>query len=363
MAELADFDLKTEQPTQRRRREVRERGSVARSGDLNTATSMLAASAMLYFFGSGLTEALAEILRKALSAAPRTHLELETVSTQIWGLVPVLAGAVLPGLALLVVAAVGVGAAQAGFLATTEPLFPSLGRINPFSGAARLVSLANAVRLAGSVLKLTVLLAIVAGFVTGQLAVFLKSVDLGTAAFCRQVGTGLVSLAFQMAVGLIVLALLDYGFQLWTFEQEIKMTKQELRDELRHMEGDPQIRQRRHEAHRKLLGSLTARQAKDANVVITGTGGIAVAIKSDAAQLAAPIVLASGEGRDAEVIRKAAADEAVPFVENPSLAQALLRRSRPGQPIPSEFFDDIAEILAIVNAGKPQRRALAAPIG
>lgn len=263
MAELADFDLKTEQPTQRRRREVRERGSVARSGDLNAAVSMLAASAMLYFFGGDVTETLAEILRKALSAAPRTHFELEAVSTELWGLGRMVAGALLPGLALLVAAAVVVGSAQAGFLATTEPLLPNLGRINPLSGLARLVSLASVARLAGSVLKLAVLCAIAAGFVSGQLAAFLRSVDLETAAFCRQIGTGLVSLAFQLALGLTVLAVLDYGFQLWRFEQEIKMTKQELRDELRHMEGDPQVRQRRRDAHRKLLGALAARKSAE----------------------------------------------------------------------------------------------------
>lgn len=266
MAELADFDLKTEQPTERRRKEVRERGSVARSSDLNTAVSMLAASAMLYFFGGDVTEALAEILRKGLSAAPRTHIELEAVSTELWGLVRVIAGVLLPGLAVLVAAAMVISSAQAGFLATTEPLLPNLARINPFSGVARLVSLASVARLAGSVLKLSVVFAISTGFVTGQLAAFLRSVDLETAAFCRHVGAGIVSLAFQLALGLVVLAVLDYGFQLWRFEQEIKMTKQELRDELRHMEGDPQVRQRRRDAHRKLLGALAARKSKDAEI-------------------------------------------------------------------------------------------------
>ena len=183
--------------------------------------------------------------------------------------------------------------------------------------------------------------------------------DVDTAAFCRQTGTWLVSLAFQMALGLVVLAGLDYGFQLWKFEQDIKMTKQEVRDELRHMEGDPQIRMRRREAHRKLVSARQVQQTKNADVVITNPTELAIAIKYDAAKMEAPIVIAKGKGALAARIRRVAAENGIPIVEKKPLAQALYRLVKVGQAIPTELYEGVAEILAYVYrlSRKQSRRA------
>src|SRR5262249_36813308 len=240
-------------------------------------------------------------------------------------------------------------AVQVGFVVTTESLAPHFERINPLAGARRLLSLQSTVRLAGSLLKLIVACAIVAGFVAARLPEFVRSVDLDTAAFCRQIGSWLVSLAFQLALGLVVLAALDYGFQLWKFESDIKMTKQEVRDELRHMEGDPQIRQRRREAHRKLLNARHAQQAKEADVVSTGPGDIAVAVKYDRAQMDAPLVLSLGKGPLAAQIRRMANEGGVPTVERGALAQSLQRAGKAGQAIPKVLFEAVAEVLASVK--------------
>lgn len=348
MAEDLDHGDKTELPTDRRREEIRERGNVARSTDLNVAAAVLAAAAVLYFFGSDLSLGLADIMRRSLSARPWTDIDLPQLTIEVWGLAQSVAAVLLPGLALVVVSAVLVNAAQVGFFITTEPLSPSFERINPLSGARRLLSLQSTVRLAGSLLKLAVSCAIVAGFVAGRLPEFLQSLELDTAAFCQQLGSWLIALAFQLALGLVVLAGLDYGFQLWKFEQDIKMTKQEVRDEMRHMEGDPHIRQRRREAHRKLVNARQVQQTKDADVVVTNPTEIAVAIKYDAARMDAPVVLAKGKGPLAARIRKAAAEHGIPIVEKKPLAQALYRTVKVGQAIPVELYEGVAEILAYV---------------
>jgi flagellar biosynthetic protein FlhB len=211
-----------------------------------------------------------------------------------------------------------------------------------------LLSLQSTVRLAGSLFKLVVCCAIVVGFVTGRLPDFLRTLDAETATFCRQTGSWLVALSFQLALGLVVLAGLDYGFQLWKFEQDIKMTKQEVRDELRHMEGDPHIRHRRREAHRKLVSARHVQQAKNADVVITNPTEIAVAIKYDATKMEAPVVLAKGKGPLAARIRRVAIENGIPIVEKKPLAQALYRAVKVGHAIPVELYEGVAEILAYV---------------
>jgi flagellar biosynthetic protein FlhB len=348
MADDLEHGDKTELPTDRRRGEIRERGNVARSVDLNVAVSVLVAASVLYFFGEGLSSSMREVMRESLSARPWTDIDAGLLSKELWSLARVVAGAVLPGLALVVVSAVLVNTLQVGFLMTTEPLFPNFERINPLAGARRLLSLQSTVRLAGSLFKLLVCGAIVVGFVTGRLPEFLRSLDADTATFCRQTGGWLISLSFQLALGLVVVAGLDYGFQLWKFEQDIKMTKQEVRDEMRHMEGDPHIRHRRREAHRKLVSARQVQQAKNADVVITNPTEIAVAIKYDSAKMEAPIVLAKGKGTLAARIRRVAVENSIPIVEKKPLAQALYRAVKVGQAIPTELYEGVAEILAYV---------------
>lgn len=358
MAEDSEGGDKTELPTDRRREEVRERGNVARSVDLSVAASIVAAAGVLYFFGSGIATAQVNMLRTSLSAPAWTTIDKGKVSVELWKLAGPIASAVLPALALVVVGAVAINAAQVGFFITTEPLSPQFERINPLAGMKRLLSLQSTVRITGSLLKLVVAVAIVAGFVIARLPEFLHSIDLDTAGFCRQLGNWLVALSFQLALGLFVLAALDYGFQLWKFEQDIKMTKQEVRDEMRHMEGDPQIRQKRREAHRKLVNARQVQQTKNADVVITNPTEIAVAIKYDPAKMDAPIVLAKGKDLLAARIRRVAVENGIPIVEKKPLAQALYRMVKVGQPIPIELYEGVAEILAYVyRLSKGQRKA------
>ena len=348
MAEDLEHGDKTELPTDRRREAIRQRGNVARSVDLNIAMSVLAAAGVLYFFGAGLSLAMVDVLRKSLSNPAWTRIDAGLLTSECWGLARAVAPALLPALALVTVSAVLINALQVGFVMTTEPLVPNLDRINPMAGARRLLSLQSTVRLAGSFFKLVVCSAIVAGFVTGRLPEFLRTLDADTAAFCRQTGGWLVSLSFQLALGLVVLAGLDYGFQLWKFEQDIKMTKQEVRDELRHMEGDPHIRRRRREAHRKLVSARNVQQTKNADVVVTDPTEIAVAIKFDAEAMDSPIVVAKGKGPLAARIRKVAIETSIPIVEKKPLAQALYRMVEAGRSIPFELYEGVAEILAYV---------------
>jgi len=356
MAEDFDRDQRTELPTERRRQEIREQGNVARSTDLNAAASVAAACAVLHFLGQDLAASLQALLTLSLSAAPWRTLDLAAAATRLGELATVFGRAILPVAGIAVLASAAVNLAQVGFLLTTEPLTPKWSRLNPIEGFKRIFSLRGGMRLAASLLKLAVLAAVAVGFVAGQLPALLGSLDMAAPEFCRQLGSWLVALAWQLALGLLLLALADYGFQYWKFEKDIMMTKEELRQELRHMEGDPHVRQRRREAHRKLSRARSLQQVRTADAVVTNPTEIAVALKYEPDRHEAPIVVAKGRGHMARRIRQLAAQHGVPIIEKKPLAQALVRV---GQPIPLELYEAVAEILAYVYrlAARNGRRA------
>lgn len=354
-----EYGDKTEQASDRRRLEVRERGNVARSVDLNIAASILAAAAALHFLGAGAVTALTDILRMFLAGPAWDHIEPKMLMAQFWQIGELLVRGVLPLLAIMLLTSIAINFLQVGFLVSTEALQPNFSRINPLEGFKRILSMQGAVKLVGSLLKLLVLTSVAAGFIAAQLPQFLHGTELETVQLCRQIGAGLVTLAFQLAIALAILALLDYGFQIWKFEQDIKMTKQEVREEMRHMEGDPHIRQRRKEAHRKLVDARQIQAVKKADVVVTNPTEIAVALKYEADKMAAPIVVAKGTGPLAERIRRTATENGIPIIEKKPLARALYRDVKVGQPVPVELYEAVAEILAYVYrlSGKYRKRA------
>jgi flagellar biosynthesis protein FlhB len=339
---------KTEQPSDRRRQEIRERGNVAKSVDLNAAASVLATTAVFYFVGEDLAIGMLNVMKSSLSVTTSGEFELADFMRRAWELSYGAGEALAPALGLLVVSAIAVNLMQVGFLLTTEPLQPNFGRLNPISGFQRILSLQGAVRLTGSLLKLGVLVSIVVGFLWARMPSVLGAMELETLGLARLMGSWLTTLAFQLGIGLVSLALLDYGFQFWKFEQEIKMTKQEVRDEMKQMEGDPHIRQRRREAHRKLANARQVMQAKTADAIITNPTEIAVAIKYDASKMDAPIVVAKGKDFLAARIRQIAAEHRIPIIEKKPLAQALYKTVKVGQAIPVELYEAVAEILAYV---------------
>jgi flagellar biosynthetic protein FlhB len=343
-----DFGDKTELPSDRRRQEVRERGNIAKSVDLNTAASVLAATAVLQFLGGSVSTSLADLMHISLAEPAWTHIDTGLLFKTFSRILELLGSSVLPFLATLVLSAVAVNLAQVGFVFTTEPLFPNFGRLNPLEGVKRVLSLSGVVKLLGSLLKLVILVSIVGGFIASHLPSLVRTVDLEAAAFSRQLGSELIVMSFQVALALMILAVLDYGYMWWKFEQDIKMTKEEVREEMKTMEGDPHIRQRRREAHRKLSESRQVSQVKTADVVVTNPTEIAVAIKYDAQKMAAPIVVAKGAELLADRIRRIAIENGIPIIEKKPLARALYHDVKVGQAVPIEFYEAIAEILAYV---------------
>lgn len=343
-----DTGEKTEDPTERRRKETREKGNVARSQDLSAAGLLLAAASCLHFLGPGVVETLEKLMVGFFTPRDWHDLDGPFITGVFWEVAALLAGGVLPFLFAMALAALALNILQVGFFVTTEPLTPQFSRLNPLQGMKRIFSIAGLVKLAVSISKIVIVTAVAVLFASDKLGVLLEGVYAEPRVLFVSLGTSMIDLAFQLAAALVILAMLDYGFQLWKFNKDIMMTKQEVRDEMKNMDGDPHIRQRRREAHRKLATARELGQVQNADVVVTNPTELAVAIKYDDATMDAPIVVAKGADHLAARIRQIAAEHRVPIVEKKPLARALYKNIKVGQAIPADLYEAVAEILAYV---------------
>lgn len=360
-----DTGDRTEEPTEFRRQEARRKGQVARSRDLNAAGTMLAAAAAMLIFGWSSIRSLAEIMQKGL-VGPQVRLDADEAVHQLGHLIEITAPIVLPVLVLMLFTGVALNLMQFGFLLTWEALQPNFARINPLSGVKRLFSVQSVMGLGVSLGKLVLVVAIAGIFASRAMPEILHFVEMEWQSMAnaernepfREQGivpplmshlwSSVILLAFEMAGALIVLGLLDYGFQRWIHTRDLRMTKQEIRDELKNFEGDPATRMRRREVHRKLAEARELGDVPNADVVITNPTHISVAIRFDPQTMSAPTVVAKGQGEIALKIREIAASHRIPIIERKPLARALYRQVKVGQEIPIDMYEVFVEIMAYV---------------
>jgi flagellar biosynthetic protein FlhB len=365
---MADDDAgeKTEEATDRKRSEAREKGNVARSTDLNAAGLMMAAAAAIYIFGLSMTRSMAEFLHSSLSRPYWSSIDLPGALKFSTDIADFLAKTVLPLMAMMAGSALVLNLLQVGFLMNSESLQPKASRINPLEGAKRILSIRSLMKLAVSLGKLVVLISIAVWFISSAVPELLHAVDVEwmptdamaagesfretrfAALFLVSLRDLLGSLAFQLASALVVLALIDFAFQKWKHEQDLRMSKQEIRDEMKNMEGDPLIRQRRRDAHRKIAEARELNEVRDADVVITNPTHIAVALKYDPDKTPAPKVVAKGMGEIAMRIREIAAEHGVTIIERKPLARALYATVKVGHVIPVDMYEVFVEVMAFV---------------
>lgn len=343
-----EFGDKTEQPTQRRRTEAREKGNVARSTDLTAAGLMLAAATAVLLLGIPTAKALAEVMHTSLSGPAWLTIAPTTVIDQFWSVLKLLAGSLVPLLLLLTAAALAFNLVQVGFLIAPEAVQPDIARLNPITGARRLFSLQAIMRLGTSLAKLTVVVALAATAIHAYLPSFLPLVAAQPPQILFSIEQSLVKVGYTLAGALVLLALVDFVFQKWKHQQDLRMSKQEVREEMKNMEGDPKIRQRRRDAHRKLAQARELHAVRNADVVITDPTDIAVALQYEPEIMPAPKVLAKGTGDVAQRIRLLAAEHDIPIIERKDLARSLYRDVKAGNFIPADMYEVFVEIMSYV---------------
>jgi flagellar biosynthetic protein FlhB len=341
------FEDRTEPATPRRRQEVRQAGRVARSMDLNSAVVILAGILALNFFGKSIAQLLIQSSTLVLGNLDRIDAGVDDVYRMASMGFTLLGKMLLPIVIAVIVCALAINFAQVGFVVSFEPFTPNIERFNPITGLGRIFSLRGLVRLCMSVLKVIVVGVVL--FLT-MWAERYNLVGLIEKDFLTIVDY-IVEIAFVLmlraALAILLVSLLDRLYQKWQFERDIMMTRTEVKEELKRLEGDPKIRERRRALHRQLAIQRMLGRVPRATVVITNPVEIAVALQYER-MMEAPLVIAKGKGVLAERIKRIALDNGIPIVERPPLAQALYRMVEVGEMIPPLLYEAVAEVIAYV---------------
>ncbi len=283
---------------------------------------------------------------------------LPPVETTVPPVIAALTDGCVPDLAVMVAAALGAVAVnylQVGFLFTSHPLKPDMNRINPVAGATRLFSPRALFELAKSMMKLLIVGWIAYKTLQSGYGLIIQAPAMAPLDMIGGVGGMLLQLGWRCAMALLVLAALDYGYQRYDYEKNLRMTREEVRQEMKQMEGDPTVRGRIRQRQREMARSRMMQEVPKADVVITNPTTYAVAVRYETEGMSAPVVVAKGQRLVAQRIREIAVANGVPIVENKPLAQSLFRQVEIGQEVPSQFYEGIAEVLAFVYQLNRQR--------
>ena len=340
---------RTEQPTAKRLSDARSKGQIPRSQDLGAAAGLLVGIITLAAFGGTVMQSLARVMSRILAdETPGSPLN----ETSIVPAVEYVAVESVKILApLLIIAALGAYAtqyAQVGWMLTGEPIRPKLSKLDPIKGTKKLFNKRNLVKTIVNSLKLVVVILVSWLVIMGRIEILVAAMRLEPAPALLLVARVVLELAIWLVVLLLAIAVIDYVYQRWQHTQDLKMTKQQVKDERRSMEGDPEVKGRRLKMAREIAMQRISSAVPQADVIVTNPEHFSVAIRYVQEEGGAPKVIAKGADHLALRIRQLARLAGVPIVERPPLARALYWGVEVGQEIAPEHYQAVAEILAYV---------------
>lgn len=358
---------KTEAPTPKRLKDARQKGNVAKSEEVVQIGALLVAVVGIRLLGPNLWWSMRDLLHEGLGNP--THQELTRQSAQQYGrdTFQLALMALLPLLGLIAIAGVLFNLAQTGILLSGNGLKPNFSRVNPGAGLKRMVSVEGLVRLGKSLFKFAVVAVVVYFTLAGQMAEIASLAQFAVPDATRRLARLGFDVAIRATAALFIMALADYGWQRRQHLKRLMMTKEELKQEMKENDGDPQIKAAIRRRRQQLMNRMIA-AVKTADVVVTNPTHFAVALKYDPVSMQAPMVVAKGQDHLALRIRDVAMKAGVPVLEEPPLARALHKAVPIGQYVPASLFHAVAEVLAWVyalRAKKPftRRRMAAANLG
>ncbi|QXM06134.1 flagellar biosynthesis protein FlhB [Crassaminicella indica] len=341
---------KTEKATPRKKKQAREEGQVLQSREINSALILLFTFCVLNLMGSyiyynfvGFTKnILLEIKRidELFSVGGIHKLFIQSIFLTAKIVIPILAAAFITGLICSYM--------QVGFLFTTKPLTPKFSKLNPINGLKKFFSMRPLIELFKSLVKICAVGYVIFGYIIKQSKNILNVMDMEMLQIAGYVGKTIVNIAFRAAMVLLVLAVVDYFYQKWEFEKELRMSKQEIKEEYKQMEGDPKIKAKIKEKQRQMSMGRMMQDIPNADVIITNPTHYAIAIRYDSNIEDAPIVLAKGKDLIAQKIKKIASENDIVIVENKPLARAIYSTVDIGDYIPPDLYQAVAEVLAYV---------------
>ncbi|MCX7922390.1 MAG: flagellar biosynthesis protein FlhB [Clostridia bacterium] len=357
--QLFSADGKTEKATPKKKQDARKKGQVLQSREISTAVVLIFLFIGLRMFGGYMYTEIAVFTKKVLTEYPKVQdfFTFNMLSVLFVEVVTVILKTTAPLFAIAILSGVIASYAQIGFLFTMETLGVKFNRINPLSGLKRIFSAHSLVELVKSIIKITVVSFIAYSYLKGEATKVFDFMNMEVYDSAVYIGTTSLNVGLRICVALIILGILDYGYQWWEYEKNLKMTKQEVKEEYKQVEGNPEIKSKIKQKQREISMRRMLQDVPKADVVITNPTHFAVAIKYDSEKSSAPIVLAKGQDYLALRIKEVAKENSIEIVENKPLARTLYATVEIGQAIPPDLYQAVAEILAFVYSLKQKGRA------
>ncbi len=353
-----DSGEKTEQPSQARIDEYRKKGEVASSKELSSVLTLCASLLTLLLSAVYMIEVLSEFIEWLYGlnmAEAYTEKALKTILTKTMFtafkcVLPVMISAFCIGILVYV--------AQIGFLFSPNVLKVDFKKVNPIKGAQKFMSIKPFIEALKGVFKFAVILSITYVVFSGHLKTFAGFLHVDSAQAFLYGKSLLAELSFSILMGLLVVALADFAWVRYSYNKKLKMTKQEVKKEMKEKEGNPEVKQRIRTIQREMAQRRMLDDVRDADVIITNPTHISIAIKYDMEKMLAPEVLGKGADHLAMRMREIAKEHNIPMVENVPLARTIYKTVESGTAVPRTLYKAVAEILAFVYKLKKKRKAL-----
>lgn len=343
------FQERTETATAKRREDARRKGQVARSLDMNSAFVLMFGLLLLFATGDLLLKGLASATQEYLGRAAAfqgdmdglKQIVLDVVLRTMVILAPVAGG-------LMVVGAVA-GYAQVGPLWSVEAIQPKFSKINPLTGIKKvIVSRRSLVEIGKNLAKAVIIGVIAYAALNNVIEDSVTLMDSDSSEIFSFMASASVAVGFKTGLAFLAIAVIDFFYQRFEYEKSLKMTKEEVREETKELEGDPLIRGRMRTIQRKIAYKRMMVDVPRADVVVTNPTHLAIALKYDSEKMSAPHVVAKGAGLIAERIKSIARENGVPIIEDKPLARALYKSVEVGDEIPDKLFQAVAQVLAYI---------------
>lgn len=352
------FQERTEAATPKKREDARQKGQVLVSREVSSVSMLFMILGVFFFMGADMFEGLSDLMKNLLAQSGTLQVEPLSATRLLTIVFSSVCRIMLPLMLTVVIAGIASHVSQIGVLFTLKPLKPTLAKLNPAKGFRRLFSLRSLVEVLKAFFKILVIGLVASLTLKKHLVAFPSLMQMEVVDILAFAGRLSLQICFFTGLTLIFLAAVDYLFQRWHYEKDLKMTRQEVKEEFKQREGDPAIKARIRRIQAEMARRRMMADVPLADVVITNPTHLAVALKFDAESMAAPRVLAKGAGFVAERIREVAEAAHIPIVEQRPLARALFQTVDIGDDIPVGLYRAVAEILAYVyhlKEGRPVR--------
>jgi len=339
---------KTEDPTPKRKEEAREEGQVAKSQEFNQAFTLLGSFLVLYFLMGSIIHSIEQRMMESFTLNQAPTMSPADGYNLIMDYIVFIADLVAPIMIASAVVGAFVGFIQVGPMFNFTIIQPEFSKLDPIKGLKNIFSLQSLVELAKSVAKAAGIFYIAYSQIRASWPQLVRLTHQGLEPGLLLLANLIFQIAIRIIIFLIFLGLADLAYQRWDHYQNLKMTKQEVKEERKEREGDPQIKQERKQRQREMSVNRMMKEMEEADVVVTNPVHVAVALKYDLEEMEAPVVLAKGEGHIARRIKDKAEEFGIATVEKPPLARALNSSTEIGEQIPVELYEAVAEVLAFV---------------